>query len=179
MADRAQRDPVPPPPTAVVSADRLIVYIVAPVLPLMILAGTVGVLGARHYQLGSPENASEAFFWATAGAIPLSLLLVTWLIPSNAHVPLRMLTQPTAAAPIEVIDLLRRALMYFAMAALVFLAIGGFVTSIYALTSCVLHTCGNFRTYRFALYGLVASVGLVPALALARVALGWDPVRRR
>lgn len=155
------------------SMRRLALFVLGPLL--FFVPAAYAVVGAVFWQLrtGGTQPASEGFFWISTAVIPLVLFLATWLLPRRVPPSERAMRVNTSGhiAPLAFYDDVRLGLAWsgcvmFAIAALIGLAGSGL-----ALRNCAnaLGSCGTVMNHRLAIYGIVAAVGELIALAGVRL----------
>jgi hypothetical protein len=167
------------PGTVSLSMPRLALLILGPLLLFLLVAFAIAFAVLREYRTGSTEPASEGFFWIAAVAIPLSLLLATWLLPRRLRHSQRQVDVDTSGEIVSMAfyDDVRVVITWFCCVVIAAASLAGLVGSALALNDCAGYygTCGTVVHHRLVIYGLVAAVGEVLALAgvrlLARIPL--------
>lgn len=168
-----QRPEAQAPDAMPMSMRSLALFVLGPLL--FFLPAAYAVVGAVFWQLrtGGMQPASEGFFWISTAVIPLALFLATWLLPRRISASGRAMRVNTSGhiAPLAFYDDVRLGLAWsgcvvFAIAALIGLAGSGL-----ALRNCAdaLGTCGTVMSHRLAIYGIVAAVSELIALAGVRL----------
>jgi len=155
------------------SMGRLLLFVGGPMLFFMPAAFAVAIAVYLDYLKGGTQPASEEFFWIAAATIPIALFLATWLLPRRLPTAWRTIRIDTSGyvTPMAFYDDLRLAMAWFFCVVLALAALGGFIGSALSLNDCAraFGTCGTVATHRLAIYGLVAAIGDLVALAGVRL----------
>jgi hypothetical protein len=155
------------------SMSRLALLILGPLLLFLLVAFAIAFAVLREYRAGGTEPASEGFFWIAAVAIPLSLLLATWLLPRRLPHSQRQIDVDTSGEVVSMAfyDDVRVLIAWFCCVVIAAASLAGLVGSALALNDCAGYygTCGTVVHHRLVIYGLVAAVGEVLALAGVRL----------
>lgn len=156
-----------------VSVARLAVFVLGSLALFTPGVTVAAVVVWRQYLEGEVQPATDDLLWVVVVAIPLALLVATWLFPRRTSTERRakQVESPGESIPVALYDDVRVAGVWVFFGLTCFLILAGMVLSVVALTNCSAAegTCGTGVNRRFALVALIIAGSDILALAGARL----------